>query len=129
MKITRLLVKWLVEIEPKTYANYVVMEKGVKTLYLIVTKAIYGMLVASVLWYKRLKADQLTLDFKFNNYDPCIANRESFGAQHTICFHVDDIFSSHGDSKVNDKFLDELNGLYRKLKPCTCVEMSMNFWE
>ena len=111
MKITGLLVEWLMEIEPETYTKYVVMERGVTTLYLIVIKAIYGMLVASVLWYKRLKADLLTLDFKFNNYDPCIANRERFGAQHTICFHVDDILSSHRDSKVNDKFLDELNGL------------------
>ena len=53
MKIAGLLVKWLVEIKPKTYAKYVVMQKGVKTLYLIVTKAIYGMLVPSILWYKK----------------------------------------------------------------------------
>ena len=61
MKIMGLLVEWLVEIEPETYSKYVVMEKGVKTLYLIVTKVIYGMLVASVLWYKKLKVDLLTL--------------------------------------------------------------------
>ena len=77
------------------------------------------MLVASVLWYKKLKADLLTLDFKFNSYDPCIANRERNGAQHTIRFHVDDILSSHRDSRVNDKFLEELNHFYGKLKPCT----------
>ena len=40
MKITGILVDWLVEIEPKTYLKYVVMENGVKTLYLIVAKAI-----------------------------------------------------------------------------------------
>ena len=31
MKVTGLLVDWLVEIEPETYAKYVVMEWGVKT--------------------------------------------------------------------------------------------------
>ena len=52
IKIIGILVDWLVEIEPKTCAKYVIMENGVKTLYLIVAKAIYGMLVALVLWYK-----------------------------------------------------------------------------
>ena len=50
MKVTGVLVDWLVEIEPETYAKYVVFENGEKTLYIIVTKAIYGMFVASVLW-------------------------------------------------------------------------------
>ena len=63
--------------------------------------------------------DLLTLGFEFNNYDPCIANRMKFGLQHTIRFHVDDILSSHKNSKVNDEFLKELNDLYGKLKPCT----------
>ena len=56
MKVTGVLVDWLVEIEPETYAKYVVFENREKTLYLIVTKAIYGMLVASVLWYKRVRS-------------------------------------------------------------------------
>ena len=54
MKLTGILVEWLLELEPEVYANYVVMEKGVKTLYLIVTKVIYGMLIASVLWHTKL---------------------------------------------------------------------------
>ena len=32
MKVTSLLVDWLVEIEPETYTKYVVMERGGKTL-------------------------------------------------------------------------------------------------
>ena len=56
MKITGLLVDWLVEIEPETYAKYVVIEKGVKTLYLIVTKAIYGILVANVALVQAIKS-------------------------------------------------------------------------
>jgi len=36
------------------------------------------------------------------------------GHQHTVLFHVDDIKSSHVDSKVNDEFLAHLNKLYGK---------------
>ena len=44
------------------------------------------------------------MDFVFNSYDPCVANRERDGKQHTVVFHVDDLKSSHVNSKVNDEF-------------------------
>ena len=49
IKLTGILVDWLLELEPETYGKFVVLEKGVRTLYLIVTKAIYGMLIVLVL--------------------------------------------------------------------------------
>ena len=116
MKLTGILVEWMLEIEPETYKGYVVMEKGVKTLYVVVTKAIYCMLIASVLWYKKLKEDLLGLGFKFNSYDPCVANRIIRGSQQTIRFHVDDILSSHIDPQVNTQFEAEMNNLYGRLK-------------
>ena len=85
-------------------------------MYVVVTKAIYGMLIASVLWYKKLRGDLLSLGFRFNSYDPCVANRNVNGAQQTIRFHVDDILSSHRDPKVNTKFELEMNNLYCQLK-------------
>jgi hypothetical protein len=42
--------------------------------------------------------------FKFNPYDPCVANRTEKRSQHTLLFHVDDLKSSHKDSKVTDQF-------------------------
>ena len=36
------------------------------------------------------------------------------GSQHTVCWHVDDIKSSHISSKVQDKFEDWLIGMYDK---------------
>lgn len=48
-------------------------------------------------------------------------SRERLGVQHIIYFHVNDILSSHKDAKVNDKFLEELNDLYYKWKPCTSM--------
>ena len=80
MKLTGILVDWLLELEPDTYGKYVVMENGVRTLYLIVTKAIYGMLIASVLWYKKFWADLLRVGSIFNDYDPCVTNRMISGS-------------------------------------------------
>ena len=40
----------------------------------------------------------------FNPYDPCVANQTINKKQHTIRMHVDDVMSSHVDSKVNDNF-------------------------
>ena len=44
MKIRGRLVDWLVEIVPMTYRDHVVIENGVKVLYLEILRAIYGML-------------------------------------------------------------------------------------
>jgi hypothetical protein len=74
--------------------------------------ALFGMLVASLLWYKKFRGDLEGIGFEFNPYDPCVANRTVSNKQHTVCFHVDDLMSSHMDPKVNDDFLVWLNKLY-----------------
>ena len=66
------------------------------------------MLQAALLWYKQFRADLEGIGFKFNNYDPCVANKMVNGKQHTVRFHVDDLMSSHVDTKVNDKFQEVL---------------------
>jgi hypothetical protein len=112
MKITGVLVNLLVELNPLLYGPYVVYEKNQKVLYTEVLKAIYGMLEASLLWYKKFRKDLEGIGFKFNPYDPCVANRMKRGSQHTIVFHVDDLKSSHKLPKVNDKFVKWLNKMY-----------------
>ena len=104
MKITGVLVDMLIQLDPQLYGPHVVYEKGRKVLYVQVLRAIYGMLTASLLWYLKFKKDLEGIGFKFNDYDPCIANRLVNGKQHTIRFHVDDLLSSHVDPKVNDRF-------------------------
>ena len=59
MKITGVLVDLLVKLAPDIYSSYVVFEKGKKVLYVEVLRALYGMLVAALLWYKTLKRDLL----------------------------------------------------------------------
>jgi hypothetical protein len=56
------------------------------------------------LWYKKFRGELERKGFKFNPYDPCVANRTENGSQHTLLFHVDDLKSSHKDSKVNGQF-------------------------
>jgi hypothetical protein len=53
MKITGVLVDLLVSIDPTKYGPFVVAKKGTKTLYVEVLKALYGMLVAALVWYRR----------------------------------------------------------------------------
>ena len=120
MKITGILVRYMIELDPR-YRDYVVYENGKRVIYVVVLKAIYGMLVAGLLFYKKLKKDLEGIGFKFNSYDPCVANREVKGKQQTVRFHVDDIRSSHNDPKVNDDFHKWAQSVYGTYKDVTCT--------
>jgi len=96
-----------------------VCENGKNMLCVTVLKALYGMLVSSLLWYNKFKKDLEGCGFVFNPYTPCAANKMVNGNQHTIRFHVDDLMCSHVDPKVNTKFLKWLNskhGTYGEVK-------------
>jgi hypothetical protein len=103
-----------VSLAPELYGPYVVQEKGKRVIYLEVLRALYGMLVAALLWYRQLRKDLEEIGFKFNPYDPCVANRRVNKKRQTVRFHVDDLMSSHVDSTVNDEFLKWMNEKYGK---------------
>ena len=113
MKITGVLVDLMCQIDPR-YADFVVYENGRKVLYVRVLKAIYGMLVAALLWYKKFRKDLEGKGFKFNPYDPCVAIRKWKGQQQTIRFHVDDLMSSHRDKRANEDLYKWLQDEYGK---------------
>jgi hypothetical protein len=75
MKITGVLVDMLVKLNPELYGPYVVYERNRrnKVLYVQVMRAIYG--EAAILWYKKFRGELKQKGFKFNPYDPCVANR------------------------------------------------------
>ena len=102
----------LVEMASEVYGPYVTYEKGKKVLYVQVIRALYGMLVAALLWYKKFKEDLEKEGFEFNPYDAFVANKQVEGKQQTVRFHVDDLLSSHKDKKVNDAFDKWLNKMY-----------------
>ena len=53
MKIRGVLVDILVEIAPEVYQDYVIDKNGKKVLYVVIEKALYGMLQSSLLFYKK----------------------------------------------------------------------------
>jgi len=111
MKIRGALVDILCEIDPK-YQEFVVMEKEQKVLYVHIWKAIYGMLVSAMLFYKKLASDLEGYGFVINPYDPCVANKMVKGNQMTVSWHVDDLKISHKDPKVVDEFLEWVKKRY-----------------
>lgn len=118
MKITGTIVDCLIEIDPG-YREYVVYENGKRVLCTAILRAIYDMLIASLLFYKTIRGDLEGVGFIFNPYDPCVANREVEAKQQTIRFHVDELLSSHMNPKVNDDFLVWLKDIYGSYKKCT----------
>ena len=112
MKIGGSLVDMLLDINPALYGSKIVYENGKKVVYVWIIRAIYGMLEAAILWYKKFRKELEEYGFIFNPYDSCVANKNVNGSQQTIIFHVDDLKSSHIDPRVNDKFIVWLNSRF-----------------
>ena len=56
------------------------LKKGVPMLYVQLSKALYGMLRAALLFYKKLRSDLENMGFKINPYDPCVADENTVTA-------------------------------------------------
>ena len=113
----------LIKMAPEVYGPYVIFENGIKVLCVQVLRALYVILIAALLWYKKFKIDLEKQGFKFNPYDACVANTIMIKKQHIVQFHVDDLISIHVDSKVNDLFLwnpcrSEIHSWYSPRLPC-----------
>jgi hypothetical protein len=67
--------------------------------------ALYGTMVASLLYYRKFTKSLMEIGFELNPYDPCVANKMIEGKQMTICFHVEDCKLSHRTPKVMDKMI------------------------
>ena len=50
MRVKAGLVYMLLKMDPEKFKGYVVYEKGLKALSVVVLRAIYGMLVVSLIW-------------------------------------------------------------------------------
>jgi hypothetical protein len=104
MKIRGQLIDILLESCPGVYNNYVINEGNNKILYMRMLRALFGMLVSSILYYKKFRKDVEAIGFEVNPYDICVANRTVYGKQQTLTWRVDDLKSSHVNPKVNDEF-------------------------
>jgi hypothetical protein len=114
--ITGVIVDWLVKVAPKVYALYVgTNSKGVKRLLVECYKAIYGTMVAGLLYYRMFSSSLKNRGFTVNPYDPCIWNRVIVGKQMAVCFHVDNCKISYLDPKVVDYTIAWLCNEYKSV--------------
>ena len=105
----------MVRVNPTLYQPYITYsKKGVPMLYVRLSKALYGMLRAALLFCKRLRKDLEFMGFEINPYDPCVANMMVTGAQCTVCWHIDDLKVSHVDEAAVTAFSLKLADLYKR---------------
>jgi hypothetical protein len=101
IKLHGVLVDILTDIAPDVYKPYVTKDKkGVKQVIVQCQNALYGTIVASLLYYRKFVKSLTDIGFVINPYDPCVTNKMIDGKQMTILFHVDDCKLSHCKRKV-----------------------------
>jgi hypothetical protein len=116
IKLRGILVDMLLDIAPNTYQPFVTTSKAAEKQLIVQCKnAIYGTMVASLLYYKKFSKSLISYGFEFNPYDPCVANKMIDGSQLTICFHVDDCKLSHVSPKVMDDMIAWLKQEYESI--------------
>jgi hypothetical protein len=116
IKIRGVLVDILVKIAPDVYKSYITTDKkGTKQLLVQCQNALYGTMVASLLYYRKFTKSLMSVGFKINLYDPCVANKIVNGTQMTICFHVDDYKLSHHSSRANYNIIDWFHQEYESI--------------
>jgi hypothetical protein len=103
----------LCEIAPEAYLPFVTKnKKGERIVIVQCMNALYGTMVASLLYYKKFVRCLKSEGFKLNPYDACVANKTVDGKVLTILFHVDDCKISHRSSKVVDETIEWLRAEY-----------------
>jgi hypothetical protein len=90
------LANMMVQIVPQVYRKYMTVDrKGTPILYVKLQKALYGLMRASLLFYRKLRQELEDYGFEVNPYDPCVANKiTECGKQLTIIWHVDNLMGS-----------------------------------
>ncbi len=110
------LVDILVSIAPDVYGPYVSTNKaGQKVLLVQCLNAVYGTMVAALLYYKKFVKSLTKQGYNIKLYDGCVANKVVKGKQETICFHIDDCKISHKSSAVIDDMIALLRVKYESI--------------
>ena len=94
------------EIDYNKYSPFVYETYKGKVIYVRMKKVLYGMFLVSILYYQKFRSDIEAIGYEVNPYDIFVANKYIDKKQYTICYHVDDIKSSHMDFKINNKFIE-----------------------
>jgi hypothetical protein len=110
------MVDVLVKVAPKVYGPYVSTDKqGRRQLLVRCLNAIYGTMVASLLYYRKFTRSLKNQGYTMNPYDHCVWNKIVKKKQITICFHVDDCKVSHESARVVDNAIKWLRRDYESI--------------
>jgi hypothetical protein len=77
--------------------------------------AIYGTMIASLLYHIKFCSTLDRLGFEPNPYEACVYNRCIDDQQQTVSFHVDDLKASHAKTSINNQLVDELREEYEHI--------------
>jgi hypothetical protein len=104
----------MTQIAPEVYRKYVTVDrKGTPILYMKLQKALYGLMRASLLFYRKLRKEFERYGLVINPYDPCVANLETkSGKQLTVVWHVDDLMASCEDDFELTQFSCYMGKIY-----------------
>ncbi len=133
MKFTGMSVDILCQVNAK-YIPFVVIEGGIKVLYVRLIKAIYGCVQSALLWYKMFHQHLKHLGFVLNPYVPCVSKKVINGKQCTIAWYVDDTKISHVDQAVVTNVISQIEELFGKMtvtrgKEHTLLGMNIKYVE
>jgi hypothetical protein len=109
------LAELMVQVDPNLYRKYIIYDKNDNALlYVKLSKAIYGLLKSSLLFYKKIVSDLQNYETSFviNPYDPCVAKATIIGKQMKITWHVNDLKVSHIDPFQITKCASYLASIY-----------------
>ena len=85
MKLRGKMVELLVQFEPSIYGKYVTTEQNKEPILCVkLLKDLYGLLILTLLFFKKLRNDLENMDFEVNPCDPCVANKMINGSQITV---------------------------------------------
>ena len=115
LKIKGEFVDLMCEVNPN-FKKDVIYENGMKVLYLIILRALYGCIQSALLWYNLYSNILVEEGFIINPYDKCVANKVINGKQCTIVFYVDNNKVSHEDPGVVSKVIQNLKDNFGDLK-------------
>ena len=91
------MVDILVSIAPDVYGPYVSKNKSGQKVLIVefeCLNAVYGTMVAALLYYKKFVKSLTKHGFKLNPYDGCVANKIVKRRQIIICFHNNQVAPS-----------------------------------
>ncbi len=89
------LAEMTVQIAPQVYRKYfMVNKKRTKALYVKLQKALYGLMRASLMFYRKLRKEFEAYGLTMNPYDPCVSNMMAKdGKQLTVIWHIDNLMA------------------------------------